>query len=155
MSGNVPFRCKIGLKIETQWADIVCLVFQNYYYRLLVAVLQVWFHEVTLLFVAHSVPAQNRPGPMHELSEGGTGGVAVHARHATRTCGGTTGSPCGTILVVQLLEVCNTNSETQDTRYQPIVFESYNQSRVFLVLIFLLFRRKISEFRLNCFKFTR
>ena len=29
MSGNVPFRCKIGLKIETQWADIVCLVLQT------------------------------------------------------------------------------------------------------------------------------
>ena len=31
----------------------------------------------------------------------------------------------------------------------------HNQSRVFLVLIFLLFRHKISEFRINCFKFTQ
>ena len=36
-----------------------------------------WFHVATLLFMAHSVPAQNRPGPIHELSEGGMGGVAV------------------------------------------------------------------------------
>ena len=32
---------------------------------------------------------------------------------------------------------------------------SYEQSRVFLVIIFLLFREKISEFRINCFKFTQ
>ena len=88
--------------------------------------LQVWFQEATLLFVAHSVPAQNRPCPMHELSEGGMGGVAVHAKHAIRSCGRTTGSPCGTTLVVQPLEICNTNSETQDTRYQPSVFRSSN-----------------------------
>ena len=31
----------------------------------------------------------------------------------------------------------------------------YYQSRVFLVLIFLLFRHEISEFRINCFKFTQ
>ena len=31
----------------------------------------------------------------------------------------------------------------------------YQQSRVFLVLIFLLFRHKISGFRINCFKFTQ
>ena len=31
------------------------------------------------------VPAQNRPGPMHELSEGCFGGVVVHAKHAMRT----------------------------------------------------------------------
>ena len=48
------------------------------------------------MFVAHSVPAQNRPGPMHELSEGGMGGVVVHAKHVIRSCGGTTGSPRGT-----------------------------------------------------------
>ena len=54
-------------------------VFQNKYYRLLGVVLQVWFHEATLFFVAHSVPAQNRPGPIHKLSEGGMGGAAVHA----------------------------------------------------------------------------
>ena len=85
--------------------------------------LQVWFHVATLLFVAHSVPAQNRPGPMHELSEGGLGGVA---KHAIRSCGGTTGSPRGTTLVVQPLEVCNTNFVTQDSRYQPIVFRFSN-----------------------------
>ena len=34
------------------------------------------------------------------------------------------GSTRGTTLVVQPLEVCNTNSETQATRYQPIVFRS-------------------------------
>ena len=68
--------------------------------------------------------AHNRPGPMHEFSEGGTGGVAVSAKHAIRLCGGITGSPRGTTLVVQPLYVCNTNSETQDTRYQPIVFRS-------------------------------
>ena len=67
------------------------------------------------------LPAQNQPGPMHELSEGGLGGVAVHSKHAIRSCGGTTGSPRGTILVVQPLEV---HSETQDTRYQPIAFRS-------------------------------
>ena len=38
----------------------------------------------------------------------------------------TTGSSPGTTLVVQNLEVCNTNSETQDTRYQLIVFRSSN-----------------------------
>ena len=38
----------------------------------------------------------------------------------------TTGSPHGTTFVIQLLEVCNTNSETQDTQYQPIVFRSLN-----------------------------
>ena len=38
----------------------------------------------------------------------------------------TTGSPRGTTLVVQSLEMCYTNSETQDTRYQPIVFRSSN-----------------------------
>ena len=63
---------------------------------------------------------------MHELSEGGMGGVTVHAKHAIRSCGGTTGSPRGTTLVVQPLEVCNTTFETQDTRYQPIVFRSSN-----------------------------
>ena len=31
----------------------------------------------------------------------------------------------------------------------------YAQSRVFLVIIFLLFLDKISEFRINCFKFTQ
>ena len=103
MSGNVPFRCKIGLKIETQWADIVCLVFQNY--RLLGLVLQVWFHVATLLFAAHSVSAQNRSGPMHEIPEGGMGGVAVHAKQAIRSCGGTTGSPRGTTLLVQPLYI--------------------------------------------------
>ena len=87
MFGNVPVRCKIGLKIETQWADIVCLVFQNKFYRLLAVVLQVWFHEATLLFDTHSTYAQNRPGPMHEFSEGGIGGVAVQANHAIRSCG--------------------------------------------------------------------
>ena len=51
---------------------------------------------------------------MHELSEGGMGGVAVHAKQVIRSCGGT-GSPRETTLVVQPLEVCNTNSETQDT----------------------------------------
>ena len=61
---------------------------------------------------------------MHELSEGGIDSVAVHAKHAIRSYGGTTGSPRGTTLVVQSLEVCNTNFETQDTRYQPIVFRS-------------------------------
>ena len=30
-----------------------------------------------------------------------------------------------------------------------------DQSRVFLVIIFLLFRDQISEFRINCFKFTQ
>ena len=69
----------------------------------------------TLLFDAHSAPAQNWPGPTHELSEGDMGGVAVHVTHAICSCGGTTGSPCGTTLVVQPLEVCNTNSDTQDT----------------------------------------
>ena len=63
---------------------------------------------------------------MHERFEGGMGGVAVHAEHAIRSCVGTTGSPRGTTLVVQPLEVCNTNSETRDTRYQHIVFRSSN-----------------------------
>ena len=63
---------------------------------------------------------------MHELFEGGMGGVAVHAKYAIRSCGETKGSPRGTTLVVQSLEVCNTNSETQDTRYQPIAFRSSN-----------------------------
>ena len=58
---------------------------------------------------------------MHDLSESGMGGVAVHAKPALRSCGGTTGSPRGTRLVVQSLEICNTDSET---RYQPIVFRS-------------------------------
>ena len=74
----------------------------------------------------HSVPAQNGPGPMHELSEGGVGGDAVHTKHAICSCGGTTRSPRGTTLVVQPLEVCNTNFETQDTWYQPIGFRSSN-----------------------------
>ena len=82
-----------------------------------------WFYEATPLFVAQNVPVQNRPGPMHELSEGAMGGVAVHAKHAICSSGGTTGSPHGT---TQPLEVCNTNSETQDTRYRPIVFRSSN-----------------------------
>ena len=73
-------------------------------------------------FSLHSVPAQNQSGRMHELFEGGMGGVAVHAKHAICSCGGRTGSPHGTKLVVQPLEVCNTDSETRDTRYQPIVF---------------------------------
>ena len=68
---------------------------------------------------------------------GGTGRVAVHAKHAIRSCGGTTRSPRGTTLVEQPLEVCNTNSETQDTRYQPIVFRSSN-----------LFYIKIVRFRI-------
>ena len=76
----------------------------------------------TLLFVAHSVPAQHWPGPMHEFSEGGMSGVAVHAKHAICSCGGRTRSPHGITLVVQPLEVCNTNSETQETLHQPIVF---------------------------------
>ena len=46
-----------------------------------------WFYVATLLFVTHSVEtlvrkwhvAQNRPVTMHELSEGGMDGVAVHA----------------------------------------------------------------------------
>ena len=63
---------------------------------------------------------------MHELSDGGMGGVAVHAKHVIRSCGGTTGSPHGTTLTVQPLEVCNTNSEIRDIRYQPIVFRSSN-----------------------------
>ena len=50
--------------------------------------------------------------PTHELSGGCIGGVAVHAKHAIRSSGGPTGSPRGTTLVVQPLEVCNTNSET-------------------------------------------
>ena len=62
-----------------------------------------WFHVATL-FVAHSVPAQNRPGPMHELSEGSMGGIAVHATHAIRSSGGKIGSPRGTTLVVKPLE---------------------------------------------------
>ena len=123
MSGNLPFRCERDLKIEIKWADIVCLLFQNYYYRLLGLYYKCGPKWRPLLFVAHNVPAQNRPGPMHELSEGG---VAVHAKHAIRSCGGTTGSPRGTILVVQPLEVCNTNSETQDTRYQLTLFRSSN-----------------------------
>ena len=45
------------------------------------------------MFVAHGVPAQNRPGLMHEFSQDGMGGVAVHAKDAIRSCGGTTGSP--------------------------------------------------------------
>ena len=84
-----------------------------------------WFHEATLLFTAHSVPAQNWSGPMCELSEGGMGGVTVHAKHVIRSCGGTTGSQRGTTLV-QPLEVCNFNSKTQDTLYQSIVFRSSN-----------------------------
>ena len=115
MSENVQFRCKIDFKIETQWADIVCRVFQNLYYRFLGVVLQVCFHMATLLFVVHGVPAQNRPGLMHQLSEGGMGWLAVHAKHAVRSCGRTIGSPRGTTLVVQPLEVCNTNSETRHT----------------------------------------
>ena len=55
------------------------------------AVLQVWFQLVTLLFGAHSLPAQNRPGPMHELFEVGMGGVAVHAKYAICSCGGQQG----------------------------------------------------------------
>ena len=39
-------------------------------------------------------------------------------------------------------------------RIQKLV-RQYDQSRVFLVLIFLLFRHKILEFRINCFKFTQ
>ena len=31
----------------------------------------------------------------------------------------------------------------------------HRKSRIFLVLFFLLFRHKISEFRINCFKFTQ
>ena len=56
---------------------------------------------------------------MHELSEGGMGRVAIHAKHAIRSYEGTT-------LIVQPLEVCNTNSETQDMRYQPSVLRSSN-----------------------------
>ena len=37
-----------------------------------------------------------------------------------------TGSPRGTTFVVQSPEICNTNSETQDTQYQPIMFRSSN-----------------------------
>ena len=50
---------------------------------------------------------------MHELSEGDMGGVAVHAKHTICSCGGTTGSPRGITLVVQPLEVSNTNSATE------------------------------------------
>ena len=43
---------------------------------------------------------------MHELSEGGMGVVAVHAKRVwERSCGGTTGLPRGTTLVVQPLKV--------------------------------------------------
>ena len=69
---------------------------------------------------------------MHELSEGVMGGAAVHAKHTICSCGGTTVSPRGTTLVVQPLEVCNTNSETQDTLYQPTVFRS---SKLFYIEI--------------------
>ena len=70
---------------------------------------------------------------MHELFEDGIGGVAVHAKYAIYPCGGTTGSPCSTALRVQPLEVRNTNSEIQDTRYQPIVFRSSNQFYIEMV----------------------
>ena len=105
------------------WYRVVSCVSELVFYRLLGVVLQVWIHVTTLLFVAHSVSAQNRPGPIHELSEGGMDGVVVHAKYAIRSCGWTTGSPRGTTLVVQPLEVCNTNTQTQGTRYQPIVFD--------------------------------
>ena len=37
----------------------------------------------------------------------------------------------------------------------PAIIDHHNQSRVFLVLIFSIFRHKISEFRITCFKFTQ
>ena len=79
-----------------------------------------------VLQTSRGCTTQNRPGPIHELSEGGMGGVAVHAKHVILSCGGKTGSPSGTTLVVQPLEVCSTNSETQERQYQPILFRSSN-----------------------------
>ena len=89
------------MKIETQWADIVRLVSE--------LILQT-YRGCTTSVVPRGVPVRctrytcaKSAGP----SDGGMGGVAVHAKHAIRSCGGTTGSPRGTILVVQPLEVCN------------------------------------------------
>ena len=74
---------------------------------------------------------------MHELSQGGMGGFAVHPNTPYAHVGEQQGPQSGTTLLVQPLEVCNTNSETQDTRYQPIVFRSSN-----------LFYIKIVRFRI-------
>ena len=85
--------------METQWADIVCLVFQNLYYRLLGIVLQVWFHVTTLLLPHMSVWRVLHEQQLHPYHL-----QKVHALGALYAA--------NNMVAIQPTKVCNSNSET-------------------------------------------
>ena len=105
MPGNVPFRCKIGLKAETQWADIVCLVFQNQYYS-------VW----CICINSNSTHTTFRKF-MHWARQ-------ILCRY--NVCNEQQGRHVEPHLQYNLQKFCITSSETQDTRHQPIMLRTSN-----------------------------
>ena len=74
-------------------------------------------------------------------------------------------SPRGTNMKVRKVDLANWTSPKLTTGVKYQYHQGFlqdqrsrhpnHQSRVFLVLIFLLFRHKNLEFRINCFKFTQ
>ena len=120
MSRNIPFRCKIGLKIETQWADIMSCVSELVLQTSRGCTTSVVprgdpvFPHTSVWRVLH----EQQLHPYH-LQKGHALGLADFEQvHCVQR---TIGSPRGTTLVVQPLEVCNTNSETQDI--SPLCFD--------------------------------